>query len=75
MCHVFHFFFFLQSGGAYRLRVCYQRGLPRLVFILSHPRQFRQVFSSSEKKTILALIIKASLGLSVVGQRGDMNGG
>ena len=25
-------FFFGQSGGAYRWRVCYQRGLPRLVF-------------------------------------------
>ena len=37
-CNVSHvtFFssFFLQSGEAYRLRVCYQRGLPRLVFIL-----------------------------------------
>ena len=41
MCHVshvtcnFNFFFlqnFLQSGGASRWRVCYQQGLPRLVF-------------------------------------------
>ena len=47
-CHVSHvtchmssvtFFFFLffgQSGEAYRLRVCYQRGLPRLVSIWTH---------------------------------------
>ena len=37
-CHVSHvifFIFFLQSGEAYRWRVCYQRGLPRLVFFLS----------------------------------------
>ena len=39
-CHVSHvtdhfiyFFFFGQSGEAYRLRVCYQRGLPRLVIL------------------------------------------
>ena len=42
MCHVSHvrchmylfffFFFFGQSGGAIRWRVCYQRGLPCLVF-------------------------------------------
>ena len=32
-CHVSHvtFFFYGQSGEAYRWRVCYQRGLPRLV--------------------------------------------
>ena len=35
-CHVsrvtiFFFIFFLQSGEAYLWRVCYQRGLPRLV--------------------------------------------
>ena len=40
-CHNVHviFFFFLlfsgQSGEAYRWRVCYQRGLPRLVLIYS----------------------------------------
>ena len=28
-------FFFGQSGEAYRWRVCYQRGLPHLVIILS----------------------------------------
>ena len=36
MCHVSHVTFFLflfgQFGEAYRWRVCYQRGLPRLVF-------------------------------------------
>ena len=30
-CHFFSFFSFGQSSEAYR--VCYQRGLPRLVFI------------------------------------------
>ena len=30
-CHVSHVFFFRQSGEAYRWRVCYQWGLPRLV--------------------------------------------
>ena len=30
-CHVSHVFFFLQSCGASPWRVCYQRGLPRLV--------------------------------------------
>ena len=30
-CH-----FFLQSGEASRLRVCYQRGLPRLVYPGEH---------------------------------------
>ena len=42
MCHMSHvtfhmshvaFFFFGQSGEAYRWRVCYQRGLPRLVSV------------------------------------------
>ena len=31
-CHIFFFFFFGRNGEAYRWRVCYQRGLPRLVF-------------------------------------------
>ena len=29
--HIFYFLFFGQSGGASRWRVCYQRGLTRLV--------------------------------------------
>ena len=33
-CHFFSPFFFGQSGEAYRWRVCYQRGLPRLVFFI-----------------------------------------
>ena len=36
-CHVSHviffFFFFGKSGEVYRWRVCYQRGLPRLVLL------------------------------------------
>ena len=36
-CHVSHvffiFLFFYETGEAYRWRVCYQRGLPRLVCI------------------------------------------
>ena len=31
-CHIF--FFLGQSGEAYWWRVCYQRGLPRLVYII-----------------------------------------
>ena len=31
-CPFFSSSFFLQSGEAYRWRVCYQRSLPRLVF-------------------------------------------
>ena len=41
-CHMSHFFisifsllFFGQSGEAYRWRVCYQRGLPRLVLMVT----------------------------------------
>ena len=34
-CHMYFIFilFFGQSGEAYRWRVCYQRGLPRLVSV------------------------------------------
>ena len=32
-CQVSHFYLFLQSGGASWWRVCYQRGLPRLVCV------------------------------------------
>ena len=37
-CHMSHviFFFFGQSGEAYRWRVCYQWGLPRQVFRSLH---------------------------------------
>ena len=48
-CHIFIFFLFFfhvkkigQGGGASRWRVCYQRGLPRLVFAMGatiRPRQ------------------------------------
>ena len=31
-----HIFFFLQSDGASRWRVCYQRGRPRLVLVVKH---------------------------------------
>ena len=33
MCQIFILFFFLQSGEASQGRVCYQRGLPRPVFM------------------------------------------
>ena len=34
-CHMSHvIFFFGQSGEAYQWRVCYQRGLPRLIYTL-----------------------------------------
>ena len=37
MSHViFFFFFFGRTAEAYRWRVCYQRGLPRLVYITYH---------------------------------------
>ena len=37
-----HFFFIVQSGGAGWWRVCYQRGLPRLVlkWTLKHQSKF-----------------------------------
>ena len=35
ICHIFFLSFFGQSGEAYWLGVCYQRGLPRLVFSLA----------------------------------------
>ena len=38
-CHMSHFFFFGQSGEAYRWRVCYQQGLPRLVIRRYSPLQ------------------------------------
>ena len=41
-CHMsrvtfFIFYFFGQCGEAYRWRVCYQRGVPRLVFLEMAP--------------------------------------
>ena len=41
-CHIFLFIFFRQSGKVYRWRVCYQRGLPRLVLIIS-PQEINDV--------------------------------
>ena len=43
------YFFFRQSGEAYPWRVCYQRGLPRLVFevpgqnLLDHSKALEDV--------------------------------
>ena len=34
-CHFFFSFLFWQSGEAYRWRVCYQRGQPRLVLLVN----------------------------------------
>ena len=40
-CHIFFiYFFFGRSGEAYRWRVCYQRGLPRLVFEAAGQEQY-----------------------------------
>ena len=47
MSHVFFCFFFWQSGEAYRWRVCYQRGLPRLVSHHSHITLFPFACKSS----------------------------
>ena len=33
-CHISHVIFLLQIGAASRWRVCYQQGLPRLVFLV-----------------------------------------
>ena len=45
MCHMSrvtcHIFFFGQSGEAYWWRVCYQRGLPRLVL-----ERFEELFET-----------------------------
>ena len=51
MCHMSRvFFFFGQSVGASRGRVCYQRGLPRIVFV--NIRIFVSRHVVNEKKTI-----------------------
>ena len=44
---LFLFLFFLQSGGASRWRVCYQRGLPRLVLPGGWNQFLQKVFYSS----------------------------
>ena len=54
-CHMSFFFFFIvkkiwQSGGASRWRVCYQRGLPRLVSLWNHP--FYCAVSRPDLKTV-----------------------
>ena len=45
-CHVLHVTFKekIQSGEAYRWRVCYQRGLPRLVLINFDKRKTIKTF-------------------------------
>ena len=65
MCHMsrvtshmfFCFCFFGQSGEAYRWRVCYQRGLPRLVsFILIpvHLLSYNLYFAEHYYRTVYA---------------------
>ena len=55
-CHVSHIyiyfilFVFGQSGGAYRWRVCYQRGLPRPVF-----KDFKKEHFSKNKRNSCTL--------------------
>ena len=54
MCYVsrvtciFIFYFFLQIGGASRWSVCYQRGLPRLVFFKIQPNLEKESLSKSQ---------------------------
>ena len=54
MCHMpillFIYFFLGQLGEAYRWRVCYQRGLPRLVFF--HVSTKTDLFLEEEKKIL-----------------------
>ena len=47
-CHMSHviffiflYFFFGQSGESYLWRVCYQRGLPRLVFFFKYKLSYQ----------------------------------
>ena len=50
---------FGQSGGAIRWRVCYQRGLPRLVFFLS--TAFRFNLTGSEQVVHFNLVLLFSV--------------
>ena len=74
MCHMscvtFHIFFLLlffcfslQSGEAYRWRVCYQRGLPRLVSVLVFlPLQIKKESKGRvKKKANYPLLVDKSL--------------
>ena len=49
-CHIFYFVLFRQSGEAYR--VCYQRGLPRLVYRMVGV-SLDSVYHPSERTNIL----------------------
>ena len=56
-CHMshlfFYFFIFFQSGGAIRWRVCYQWGLPRLVYqYFSKPSRCQQVMDTKKTKLL-----------------------
>ena len=69
-CHIFYFiFFFGQSGEAYRWRVCYQRGLPRLVFWLNWPQRINIfiLYEGRENyKITKMLIIKLPMAIIIV---------
>ena len=61
MSHVtFFLLFFLQSGEAYGWRVCYQRGLPRLVLKQRQEGMLRLVL----KKLNLCSAMPASRGVN-----------
>ena len=69
-CHVSHFtifflFFFGQSGEAFRSRVCYQRGLPRLVYrnVLKSPRGQEQLDYGFTHLSIEATLVTIDLNL------------
>ena len=64
MCHmsqlfnlIFFFFFLGQSGEAYQWRVCYQRGLPRLVLSDKIGKNLINLRNIPYKKNVLRLQI------------------
>ena len=72
MCHMYFFlllFFFSQSGEAYRLRVCYQRGLPRLVFTQMNLNLFKKDYSMA----LLKKMVRHQSSLDTLKMDGEMH--
>ena len=64
-CHICFFVcFFGHSGGASRGRVCYQRGLPRLVYFIYYLLFWTDSTSKVQKKNLLSLpsLLKSYIG-------------